>query len=114
MKFTQGIRIACSDADALVKLLKEYDDNQASMDIMGFIGSRLLANRDKPGEFLILADFAEVDGKLSAVEEAQRNNDRNETEGWAERLRALIGAEPEWIHYDELYYTGITGNLRTG
>ena len=24
------------------------------------------------------------------------------------------GYDPEWINYDELYRTGITGNLRTG
>ena len=27
--------------------------------------------------------------------------------------RVLVDAEPEWVHYDELYRTGITGNLRT-
>ncbi len=113
-RFAQGIRVKCADADALIKLLKQYDDNQASVDIMGFIGSRVLADRDNPGQFLILAEFAEVDGKLTAAEEAELNNQRQETEGWANALRALIDGEPEWIHYDELYRTGITGNLRTG
>lgn len=113
-RFTQGIRIKCADPDALIELHKEYDRNQASLDVMGFIGARILADRDTPGQFLILADFAEVDGTLTAIEEAERNNQRNETEGWYTRLRELIDGEPEWIHYDEIYRTGITGNLRTG
>ena len=113
MRFTQGIRVKCADGKALVKLLLDYDKNQSSLDVMGFIGTRLLENRDQPGEFLILAEFAEVDGDLSAEEEAERNNQREETERWATNLRALVAEEPEWIHYHERYHTGITGNLRT-
>lgn len=113
-RFTQGIRIKCANPEGLRKLMTEYDRNQASLDVMGFIGARLYADRDTPGQFLIMADFAEVDGTLTAEEEARRNNERNETEGWAARLRELIDGEPEWIHYDEMYRTGITGNLRTG
>ena len=114
MRFTQGIRFKCADADVLVKLLKQYDDNQASMDVMGFIGARMLAERDNPGNFLLLAEFAEVDGTRSAAEEAELNNHREETERWNVAFRATVDGEPEFIHYDEVYRTGITGNLRTG
>ena len=114
MRFTQGIRARCSDPEGLMRLLVEWDDGQASTDVMGYIGTRLLADRDEPGSYLILADFAEVDGDLTPAEEAERNNQRQETARWAERLRALVGGEPEWTHYDEIYRTGITGNLRTG
>jgi hypothetical protein len=61
-----------------------------------------------------LADFAEVDGELTAADEAARNNQREETERWATKLRSMVESEPEWIHFDELYRTGITGDLRTG
>jgi hypothetical protein len=114
MRFTQGIRVRCTDPDGVLELLAEWDRNQATTDVMGYIGTRLLADRDEPGCYLILADFAEVDGDLTPAEEAERNNQREETERWAEKLRALVGGEPEWTHYDELYRTGITGNLRTG
>ena len=76
MKFAQGIRIRCDDADALVDLLVDWDEGQATTEVMGYIGTRLLADRDDPGHYLILAEVAEVDG------------------------------EPEWIHFDELYRTG--------
>ena len=114
MKFTQGIRVRCDDPNHLLRLLVEWDEAQASTDVMGYIGTRLLADRDEPGRYLIVADFAEVDGDLTPAEEAERNNQREETERWAEKLRSLVDGEPDWSHYDELYHTGITGNLRTG
>jgi len=114
MKFAQGISIRCGDADALVRLLAEWDEGQASTDVMGYIGTRLLADRDDPGRYMILAEFAEVDGELTSVDEAESNNQREETERWAAKLRRLVEGEPEWIHFDELYRTGITGDLRTG
>ena len=114
MRFAQGIRVRCSDPDGLTQLLAEWDAGQAMTDVMGYIGTRLLADRDEPGRYMVLAEFAEVDGDLTPAEEAERNNQREETERWAQKLRALVDDEPEWIHYDELYRTGITGNLRTG
>ena len=114
MKFSQEMRVQCGDPDALVALLAEWDRGQAAADIMGYIGTRLLADRDHPGRYIILAEFAEVDGELTPAAEAERNNRREETARWAEELRALVDGEPVWTHYDELYRTGITGNLRTG
>jgi hypothetical protein len=114
MKFAQGIRVRCDDPEGLTALLAEWDVTQASTEVMGYIGTRLLADRDEPGWYLILAEFAEVDGDLTPAEEAERNNQREETERWAQKLRALVHGEPDWIHFDELYRTGITGDLRTG
>lgn len=113
MRFSQQMKVRCTDPDALAELLAEWDRGQATAPIMGYIGTRLLADRDDPGAFVILAEFAEVEGDLSAAEEAERNNQREETERWATRLRELVEGEPEWVHFDELYRTGITGNLRT-
>lgn len=113
MRFAQGIRVQCTDPDPLLDLLAEWDVGQSKSEVMGYIGTRLLADRDKPGDYLILAEFAEVDGDLTAADEAEVNNRRAETERWAEKLRSVVDGEPEWIHFDELYRTGITGNLRT-
>ena len=114
MRFAQGIKVRCDDPEGLLRLLATWDEGQATTDVMGYIGTRLLADRDEPGCYMILAEFAEVDGDLSPAEEAERNNQREETERWAQKLRALVDGEPDWIHYDELYRTGITGNLRSG
>jgi hypothetical protein len=117
MRFAQGIRVRCEDPEALrelLSLLVEWDDAQAATEVMGYIGTRLLADRDEPGRYLVIAEFAEAAGDLTPAEEAERNNQREETERWAQKLRSLVDGEPEWTHYDELYRTGITGNLRTG
>lgn len=114
MKFAQAIRVRSESAEALVELLADWDQGQASADIMGYIGTRLLANRDDPGSYMILSEFAEVDDGVSSADEAELNNQREETERWANNLRALCEGEPDWVHYDELYRTGLTGSLRTG
>lgn len=114
MRFVQAIRIHTDDPEAVIELLVDWDRAQAATEVMGYIGTRLLADRHDPGAYVILADFAEVEGDLTAAEEAERNNQREETARWAESLRRVCRGEPEWIDYDELYRTGITGNLRTG
>ena len=114
MRFIQGARVQSDDPDALIQLQVEWDQAQAKTDVMGYIGTRLYAERDNPGCYLLFAEFAEVDGDLTPAEEAERNSHREETERCMRNLRDLVGGEPIWIHYDELYRTGITGNLRTG
>lgn len=114
MRFAQAIRVRCDDPEGLVQLLAEWDEDQAATEVMGYIGTRLLADRDEPGCYMMLAEFAEAAGDLTPAEEAERNNQREATERWAQKLRSLVDGEPDWVHYDELYRTGITGNLRTG
>ena len=113
MKFSQAIKVRSTEPDRLVELLSDWDRGQAADEVMGYIGTRLLANRDDPGSYLILSEFAEVDGDRSAAEEAELNNQRERTEQWARTLRELVEGEPEWVHYDEYYRTGLTGDLRT-
>jgi hypothetical protein len=104
--FTQTFTVRCDDPADLIDLVQRWDINQATFDVMGYIGSRILADRDQPGVYTIEADFGVVDPEVSAFEEAQRNNDRPETQEWAARLRAVVHGEPEWRHYDEIYRTG--------
>jgi hypothetical protein len=100
------ITVRTKEPEKLVELLVQWDLDQATTDIMGFMGTRVLADRDHPDQYVIIADFGVVDPAISAVEEAERNNDRPETQVWAERLRELVDDEPRYRHYDELYRTG--------
>jgi hypothetical protein len=104
--FTQTITVRCTDRDALIALCTEWDLNQAQSDIMGYAGTRVLADRVTPDVYVLEADFGIVDPEVSAYEEALRNNERPETQEWARRLRALTSGEPEYRHYDEVYRTG--------
>ena len=98
MKFAQGIRVRCQDPEALQRLLAEWDQGQASTEVMGYIGTRLLADRDDPECYLILAEFAEVDGDLSAAAEAERDHRRAQDH---ERCRLL-----ERRHLDQQQHEG--------
>lgn len=106
VNFSQTIAVRCDDPEALVRHLATWDEEQAQADVMGYMGVHLLADRETPGRYLIVAEFASVDPDVSAAEEAARNNDRPETQAWDQRLRAIIDGEPEFHDWDELYRTG--------
>jgi hypothetical protein len=106
VNFTQIISVRSDDPDAIVQLLADWDRAQAQTDVMGYIGTHVLADRDDPGHYLIIAEFAEFEPDVSAAEEAERNNERPETQASAKRLRGVIQGEPVYTHFDELYRTG--------
>jgi hypothetical protein len=103
--FSQTITVRCEDPTPLLELTAEWDRNQATNDIMGYMGSRIHADREEPGRYVIIADFGVVDPDVSAADEAARNNDRPETQEWAARLLAVIDGEPEYHNFDEIYRT---------
>lgn len=103
--FSQTIVVQCDDPAPLVELLAQWDRDQATSDIMGYMGTRLLADREHLGRYVVLADFGVIDPEVSAADEAIRNNARLETKAWAARLLEVIQGEPEYHHYDELYRT---------
>ncbi|MBM3658276.1 MAG: hypothetical protein FJW95_02075 [Actinobacteria bacterium] len=103
--FSQTIAIRCEDPTPLIELLEQWDVDQASADIMGYMGIRLLADREEPGRYLIVADFGVVDPDVSAADEAARNNERPETQATSAAMLAHCIGEPEYHDYDELYRT---------
>jgi hypothetical protein len=103
--FSQTITVRCDDPATLLEMLKQWDLEQATTDIMGYMGSRLLADRDNPGQYVFIADFGVIDPDVSAADEALRNNERAETQSWAARLLVVVVGEPFYRHYDELYRT---------
>ncbi len=105
VNFSQTIIVQSDHPDAIVELLEEWDMQQACADVMGYMGTRLLADRENPGQYMIVAEFGVVDPDVSAAEEAERNNDRPETQAWVARLRKVIEGEPRYHNYDEIYRT---------
>jgi hypothetical protein len=103
--FAQTISFHSDDPETLIALAREWDSLQASQAAMGFMETRILADRDDPGRYVMIADFGVVDPDVSAAQEAYLNNERRQTQEFAERFRALAKDEPEWHHYDELYRT---------
>ena len=103
--FTQTITVHCDDPSMIIEILEDWDLKQANNDIMGYMGTRLLADRQELGRYVIIADFGVVDPNVSAADEAARNNSRSETREWAAKLAEMISGEPEYHHFDELYRT---------
>lgn len=92
MKFSQHIVIDAVDEDALLNLVREDSDNLPP----GLVALRLLRFRDKPGRYVIQADF---DSRESAV----RSDERPETQAWAKRLREMIEGDPKYEDLDVVY-----------
>ena len=105
LNFSQTIRVRSDNPEILIEMLEEWDLGQATSDITGYMGTRLLADREHPGHYMFIADFGIIDPDVPAVEEASRNNERPETQAFAAHLREVIEGEPEYRHYDELYRT---------
>jgi len=103
--FSQTIAVRCDDPAVLIDMITEWDLNQATADIMGYMGTRILADRDNPGLYVFIADFGVIDPDVSAAAEAERNNERPETQALAARLLEVVEGVPEYRHYDELYRT---------
>ncbi len=103
--FTQTITVECDDPEALVEMITGWDLRQATSDVMGYMGSRVLADRECLGRYMIVVYFGVVDPDVTAAEEALRNNKRPETRAFAAKMGELFGTSPLYHHYDEIYRT---------
>jgi hypothetical protein len=106
LNFSQTIRFRCKDPEKLVEMAAQWDQLQAEADLMGYMGSHILADRENPGLYLMIAEFGVVDPNISAAEEAMKNNDREQTQEWAAKLLEIVEGEIEWGNFDEIYRTG--------
>lgn len=87
MQFTQHVVVQIEDEAALLALVGEWRESGAGVD--GFLGGRVLRFRDKPGRYVIQADF-------DSWESAQENNDRPDTQAWGAKLAELIEGEAKY------------------
>jgi len=93
MQFTQHVVFYAQDEEALMALVEEWTGEGA--DTPGFNGGRILKFRDKPGRYVIQADF-------DSWEAAEANNDQPETQANAERLMGLVDGEVKYENLDVL------------
>jgi hypothetical protein len=103
--FTQTITFRTDRPDELLAIAREWDALQARHELMGYMEVRVLADRDEPGKYVLVNDFGVVDPSLTAAQEAFLNNEREQTQDFANRIGALVQGTAEWHHYDELYRT---------
>ena len=74
---------------------------------MGYMGTRVLADREHLGHYVIIADFGVVDPDVSAADEAARNNERPETQAMGAAVTELLDGPAEYRNFDELYRTDV-------
>ena len=84
MSFTQVIEVKTDDQQAVADHLAAWHAEQQGV-APGYLGYRLLADRDQSGQCAVIVDF-------SSAEEAQANNARPETQAWASKLQELVSA----------------------
>lgn len=94
MAFTQIITVEGSNDQALRDLMESWDTAQSGV-APGYLGSRVLAEGS--------VHHIEVD--FSSEEEAQRNNERSETQAWGRQLREVVSGEPTYRDLREVYTT---------
>lgn len=93
MQFTQHVVFYATDEAAVIALVEEWSGEGA--DTPGYLGGRLLRFRDKPGRYVLQADF-------DSWESAEASNDRPETQAQADRLMALVDGEVKYENLDVL------------
>lgn len=98
MAFTQTMTVQAASPEALAALLDGWHREQHGV-APGYQTSRLLADQDRPGRYVIEVNF-------SSEEEARRNNDRPETRAWAQKLQQIATATPEYANFAVAHRTG--------
>ena len=85
-------------------LIAEWDRDQVRRH-HGYMGTRVLADREHLGRYMVIADFGVVDPDVSAADEASRNNERPETKAMGAAVAEIIEGVPEFQNFDEVYRT---------
>jgi len=88
--FIQTLSFSSEDEDGLFALMDEW--GQHTVGAIGYWQSVIMKDRDRPGAFTIWVEFP-------SYEEAMQNSNRPETDGYARRLRDMVG-EIEYRNYD--------------
>jgi quinol monooxygenase YgiN len=97
MSFTQMMTVRTSEPDRLYELIDGWHREQHGV-APGYQRTRVLGDRARPDHWVVEVDF-------SSEELARANNDRPETQAWADGLRELADGEPEYRDLDVTYTT---------
>ena len=105
LNFTQTITVHCPDPAKLIELISEWDQNRAGSELTGYMGTRVLADREHLGRYMCVIDFGVIDPNVTAAQEAAINNERPETKAMAAAVAATTEGALEYHHFDEVYRT---------
>jgi quinol monooxygenase YgiN len=95
MKFVQTIAYTSSQEDALRALADDWDRENTG-DAPGFIGTKVLKDRDRENAYLVIAEF-------ESYEQAMENSARPETDAMAKKMAELVDGPPVFTNYDVIH-----------
>jgi hypothetical protein len=103
--FSQTITLHCPEPAKPIELIAQWDLDHTTIDIMGYMGTRVLVDREHLGRYMVIVDFGVIDPDVSAAEEAARNNERPKTKAMAAAVAEITDGAPEYHSFDEVYRT---------
>lgn len=95
MAFVQTIGFTSSRIEEMQKLMDEWGE-QAASSSPGFVGSKVLQDRDNQNAFMVVAEF-------ESHELAMENSNRPETDARAKQMAELCDAPPTFGNYDVIH-----------
>jgi hypothetical protein len=105
LNFTQTITVHCPNPAKLIELIAQWDQDRAGSELTGYMGTRILADREHLGQYVCVIDFGVIDPNVTAAQEAAINNERPETKATASAISEICEGALEYHHFDEVYRT---------
>ena len=105
LNFSQMVTLHCPDLPKLIELIEAWDLSYATSEIKGYMGARVLADREDASRYVVIVDFGVIDPEVSAAEEAELSNQRPETQAMAAAVTAIVQGPLEYHNYDEVFRT---------
>jgi quinol monooxygenase YgiN len=97
MSFIQTISYTTTKADEIQTLSEQFD--RENPDAPGFIGIKVLKDREKENTYLVIAEFENY-------EVAMENSARPETDAFAKKMAELVDGRPTFGNYDVIQTMG--------
>jgi quinol monooxygenase YgiN len=97
MSFIQTISYITTKPEELQALSEQFDRDNP--DAPGFVGIKILKDRDKENTYLVIAEFENY-------EVAMENSARPETDAFAKKMSELVDGPPTFGNYDVIQTMG--------
>jgi quinol monooxygenase YgiN len=92
MSFIQTISFSTTKIQEIQSLNEDYDRRQSGQ-APGFVGYKLLRDRDDKNAYMLIAEF-------ETYELAMENSARPETDAYAKQMSELVDGEVRYGNYD--------------
>lgn len=92
MTFIQTISFSTNRMDEMQTMMDRWDEEQ-SEPAPGFVGTKILKDRDNDNAFMVIAEF-------DSYETAMENSNRPETDAFAKQMGELTDGPPTYGNYD--------------